>query len=229
MKTIQLNLLKVLGLSALIGVSSIGIAHAQDGAFSQILTHLMSAWPWYLTRASGFVAAFCLLLLMLSGIGFITGHTFLFLEPLMGWATHRSLGIALTVSLLIHMFVLLFDHFNSFSLDNLLVPFNSTYKTLTIDYVSFGSLYLAFGIIAFYTIIIVMMTSVSWMDEKPTAWRLVHFLSYATMFLVFLHGLFLGTDLQDGALRWIWIVSGAILFGALVARVWRAGTLGRGR
>lgn len=48
----------------------------------QLATRAKSSWPWYITRAAGFVAAISLILLMLSGIGFITGGTFRFLEPL---------------------------------------------------------------------------------------------------------------------------------------------------
>ena len=42
------------------------------------------SWPWYLTRSSGLVAALVLTVLMLSGIGMITGHTFSWLEPAKG-------------------------------------------------------------------------------------------------------------------------------------------------
>ena len=51
-------------------------------------------WPWYITRAAGIIAVVLLILLILSGIGQITGFTFRFLEPLNAWAVHRAIGIA---------------------------------------------------------------------------------------------------------------------------------------
>ncbi|PIZ62715.1 hypothetical protein COY17_01900, partial [Candidatus Saccharibacteria bacterium CG_4_10_14_0_2_um_filter_52_9] len=37
-----------------------------------------SSWPWYLVRGSGMVAAAALVILLLSGIGQVTGYTFRF-------------------------------------------------------------------------------------------------------------------------------------------------------
>ncbi|MEP7204901.1 MAG: hypothetical protein ABI716_01770, partial [Candidatus Saccharibacteria bacterium] len=57
----------------------------------QLAQRARSSWPRYLTRDSGLIAADLLVLLMLSGIGLVTGLTFKMVEPLKAWAVHRAL------------------------------------------------------------------------------------------------------------------------------------------
>lgn len=184
-----------------------------------------NSWPWYVTRASGLVAVFLLFVLMLSGIGLITGHTFGFLEPLTAWASHRALGIACFVAILVHMFALLFDHFISFNFLSILVPFASDLKPVTIFGVNFGSLYVSLGILAFYLMIAVVLTSLFWIDKKVVIWKFVHYASYAVMAMVFVHASFLGTDLNHGIIMWIWFIGAAALIWAIGVRLQRAKSL----
>jgi hypothetical protein len=214
-----------LGFGLLVILLSFGIVHAQSDTAAQLISHVASSLPWYLVRASGLVSAICLFLLMLSGIGFITGGTFSFLEPIIGWATHRAISITLAVSLLIHILTLLLDHFVSFNIVSILIPFVSNYKAITISNVYLGSILVAFGIIAFYLVILVVLSSLFWINKKPLIWRLIHFVSYLTVLLVFIHSFYIGTDLKSGVLHWLWIIFGVILLGSLAARIWRSGTL----
>jgi hypothetical protein len=166
-----------------------------------------TSWAWYLTRGSGLVAAIALIILMLSGIGQITGFTFKFLEPLTAWASHRALGIAFGVAVIIHVFSLLFDHFIKFNILQLLIPWLSDYK------------------LSLYLVLLVIITSLLMVDNKPYIWKLIHLLSYIVIFFVFIHALYLGTDLMHGILRWIWILSGVALLVATIHRLWRSYTV----
>lgn len=183
-----------------------------------------ASWPWYVTRASGLVAAVSLVILMLSGIGQVTGFMFKFLEPLTAWATHRALGIIFGVSVLVHIGVLLFDHFAPFSLFQLLIPWLSDYKPVTLLGFKLGSLWVAFGVFAFYGVIAIVLTSYIWIEKKPTYWKLVHLASYFVLLLVFFHALFLGTDLAHGIFRALWLFAGYALVGLIVHRLYRART-----
>lgn len=183
-----------------------------------------NSWPWYVARASGLVAAVSLVILMLSGMGLVTGYTFRVLEPLTAWATHRALGIVFGLSVLAHMGSLLFDHFAPFSIAQLLVPWLSDFRPITLFGVHVGSLYIALGILAFYGTALVVITSLVWVEKKPTLWKLVHLLSYLVILFVFIHALYLGTDLTHGWLRWIWIVSGLSIACLVIHRLWRAKT-----
>jgi predicted ferric reductase len=132
-----------------------------------------------------FVAAISLILLMLSGIGQITGQTYRFLEPLTAWASHRALGILFMVSVLLHMFVFLFDKFIAFSFLDILLPWFSDFKPVTAFGINLGSFYLALGILAFYLSLLIVATSLLYINKKPKSWKLVHLLSYAVMLFVF--------------------------------------------
>lgn len=191
----------------------------------KITKRTKTSWPWYLSRASGLVAAVSLVILMLSGIGQVTGVTFKFLEPLTAWATHRALGIAFSVSIFLHIFSLLFDHFININILHLFIPWLSDYKPVTIFGLKLGSLYIALGVLALYGSIIVVLSSLLWVDKKPYIWKLIHLLSYAVMLMVFVHALYLGTDLMHGWLRWLWISVGLGVVIAIIHRLKRAKTL----
>ncbi len=192
---------------------------------SQLTHRTASSWSWYITRASGLVAAVALVILMLSGIGQVTGYTFSFLEPLTAWASHRALGLTFGVAVLVHMFTLLFDHFVPFSLLNILVPWLSDYKPVTIAGIHLGSLFVALGVLSFYASIMVVLSSIFWIDKKPYIWKITHLLSYLIIIAVFIHALYLGTDLLHGWARWLWVASGSAVAAATLHRMWRAKTI----
>jgi len=191
----------------------------------QIFEHLQSSWSWYLVRGSGIIAALSLIILILSGLGLFTGYTYKFLEPLTAWASHRALGIVFGVSIILHMGGLLFDHFVSFNLLNLLVPWLSNYKPVTIWGLQLGSIYIALGVLAFYLTALIIITSLVWIEKKPYLWKLIHLMSYVVMLFVFIHALYLGTDLAGGFIRWLWVAVGVGMFGLVVYRLWRSKTI----
>lgn len=197
----------------------------QTVPMQQIINRLATTWPWYLVRASGIVAAISLVILMLSGIGSVTGHTFRFLEPLTAWASHKALGVVFGISVLIHMSGLLFDSFVHFSLLDIFVPWLSNYKPVTILGMQFGSLFVALGVLAFYSTTLVVITSLLWIEKRPLLWKLSHLMSYLVMIFVFVHALYLGTDLAGGLLHWVWLALGVGVGVAVVARLWRAKTV----
>ena len=196
-------------------------------SFGESFAKGLSSWPWYLTRAAGLVSVGLMLALMLSGIGLVTGHTYRHLEPLRAWMVHRALGIALLAAITVHVFSLLFDKYAGFNLLDLLIPMVSQYKTSWIGFVYLGSINMALGIIAMYLLIFVVVTSLRWIDQKPHAWKIVHYLSYLATAFIFFHTLFLGTDFKAGWSRTLWVVGGVAVLGAVIMRLRRAGTLAK--
>lgn len=192
---------------------------------SGLVERVKVSWPWYLTRVSGLVAAVSLILLMLSGVGLITGHTFSFFEPITAWASHRALGITFAVSVLLHVGALYFDNFVPFSITGILVPFVSQYKQIQLFGFSVGSLYVALGVVSLYITAAITLTSLLWIEKKPKLWKLTHLLSYLAMIFVFVHALYLGTDLSSGILRWTWIGLAFAVMYTSIARAWRAKTV----
>ena len=194
-------------------------------ATQKLIVKARTSWPWYVTRASGLVASGALIILLISGIGQVTGYAFKFLEPLTAWASHRALGLVFGVAVLLHVFKLLFDHFITFNIYQILFPFVSDYKRATILGVHVGSIYVAMGIVAFYAVIMIILTSLLWVEKKPRLWKLIHFLAYLVMFDVFLHALFIGTDFAHGIFRWLWIIGGVSVAVAVIHRLRRARTI----
>lgn len=192
---------------------------------SALEDRVRSSWPWYLTRASGLIAGLLLVLLMLSGTGFITGATFRFLEPITAWATHRAMGIALLVMVVLHVVALYFDEFVHFDVKSLIVPFASDYNPIELFGISVGSLYVALGIFALYIFIAVVLTSLFWIDKKPHTWKIVHILSYIAMVFIFVHALYLGTDLAGGLMRYVWVGAGGFVTLTIIQRLWRMYTV----
>lgn len=228
-----------ISLSAVIGFSKSPTALAATSSGGNIIVQTIpgptvaqkltertkSSWSWYVARGSGLVAAAALIVLVLSGIGQVTGYTYKFLDPLTAWASHRALGIAFGVSVLIHMTSLLFDHFVPFNILQVLVPWLSSYKPATVFGMHLGSLWVALGVLAFYGVVLVIVTSLLWVEKKPYTWKLFHLLAYVILLFVFVHALYLGTDLVHGVYRWLWIILGIITSLAVLHRLWRAKTV----
>jgi DMSO/TMAO reductase YedYZ heme-binding membrane subunit len=171
------------------------------------------------------VAAGLLILLMISGIGMVTGFTYRYFQPSKAWIIHRALGIALGISVAIHGIFLLLDNYIKFNILQVLVPFAATYKRSHIFGLSVGSIYVALGILAMYAIAITLFSSLGWIDSKKGLWKKLHYLNYFIIFAVFFHALFTGSDFAYGVFRAGWIFIGLILLLAIFTRLWRAGTL----
>jgi len=198
--------------------STISIAGQRIGA----------AWPWYVIRAAGFTAAGLIVLLMLSGIGQVTGLTYRFVEPVKAWVIHKALAISLCVAIAIHVGFLLIDHYVHFSLIQLFVPFLNRYNNKTDLFgVALGWAAVAFGILAMYGVAIIVLSSLGWIDSKKKTWRKLHYISYAVAVLVFLHALSAGSDLQYGVFRAAWLFLGLIVLVGIVLRLRRAGSIKR--
>ena len=196
---------------------------------TQIALHRIGAsWQWYVIRGAGFAAAALLIVLMIFGIGQVTGLTYRFFEPVKAWMIHKALAIALCVAILIHVSFLLLDHFVSFNLVQILVPFVSHYDNGTkLLGLRLAGLAVTLGILAAYGVVIIVLSSLGWIDSKKKTWRWLHYLSYFVMLAVFLHALYLGSDLKYGTFRSVWIFLIFVVALAVVSRLLRAGTLRR--
>jgi predicted ferric reductase len=185
-----------------------------------------TSWPWYVIRAAGFVAAGLLVLLMISGIGQVTGIIYRWVEPIKAWAIHKALAFALCVAILVHVGFLLIDHYLPFTLTQVLVPFASRYNNGTKLWgIPLDGIAITLGILAMYGVAILLASSLGWIDTKKKAWRKLHYISYLVAFFIFLHALYVGTDLKYGVFRKAWIGLGIIMVVGIIARLWRAGTI----
>lgn len=194
---------------------------------TQLASHRLStSWQWYVIRAAGFIAAGLIFLLIISGIGQVTGYTYKVLEPVKAWAVHRAMAIALLFVLAVHIGFLLIDHYIKFSLGQVLLPFMSHYSNGTSFMgLAMGGLAVTFGILALYCILIIVISSLTIRENHTYGWKQLHYISYLAVIFIFLHALYTGSDLKYGVFRKVWIVAGFVILIAIISRILRAGTL----
>lgn len=183
------------------------------------------SWPWYVVRASGLAAVGLLILIMLSGIGMVTGLTYRFLEPLKAWSIHRAMAIAMSLLAIMHVMFLLVDSFAKYKLVDILVPFKVQFESSQVFGHSAGSFYNALGIVSLYMLPFIILSSLFFIESKKKLWEWLHYLSYPFMLLVYFHTLFLGTDFKHGWLKLLWLVFGGLLVVLTITRIARLGSL----
>jgi hypothetical protein len=139
---------------------------------------------WYIIRSSGLLSYILLFLIIISGIGIKTSLSYKIISPGNAWSLHKLFGISLTASIAVHLLSVLFDGFLQFSIADILIPFHSDFK----------SIYVGIGIIGFYIFLGIIITSLFYFTKMPKLWRFFHYLTYPTFVLLFLHGIYTGTD-----------------------------------
>jgi sulfoxide reductase heme-binding subunit YedZ len=168
---------------------------------------------WLLTRSLGLLSIAALFALVIIGELKLLGYR----KP---FRWHCTLGILTFYLALLHGLSAAFDRFK-------------LGKDLTFtDYLGFRfsdqwMILLSLGTMAFYLIILVSVTSsrgrIKALGFKR--WKLVHYLSYAALAIVFVHSMLLGTDMKGGLLGPLLFPLSAFTFsaatGLLVVRIFR--------
>ena len=97
---------------------------------------------------------------------------------------HRFLGGLAVIFTLLHVGALLVDHVVGFEVADVLVPFASTWHPVAV----------AWGVIAFYLLLAVELTSLARRWVGRTWWRRIHLLSFGVFALGTIHAVSAGTD-----------------------------------
>jgi predicted ferric reductase len=211
----------------------VGLTHSllsltASGEIGAAASRVGNNWTWYIIRGAGLASAGLMILLMISGIAQVTGLMYRLVEPIKAWLIHKTLGISLLVTVAVHIFFLLFDHFMPFNLAQILIPFVSHYSNgSTILSVGLGGIAVALGILAMYGIVVIVASSLGWIDSHKGLWQKLHYVSYFVLFAVLIHALGTGSDLKYGTFRAGWLALSVVLAGLLGYRLWRAGSLRR--
>lgn len=169
-------------------------------------------WAWAVTRAAGLASYVLLVFLSVTGILLTTGALFRVFSPATAWSLHRAIGTVLLVSVITHIAAILFDTFIGLRVIDVFIPFVSPFRSVLV----------ALGIIGFYLLILVLITSLYTLTSHPRFWRTVHALAFPMFLTLFLHGILIGTDVKQA---WVKVLywAGAVVVGlALVYRlVWK--------
>lgn len=145
---------------------------------------------WYLARASGIAAWFLVALAVIWGL--LLSTKLLGRKPAPAWLLdlHRFLGGLAVVFTAVHLVGLVADSYTHFGPADLLVPMASDWKPGAV----------AWGVVAFYLLVAVELTSLLMTRIPRRWWRGVHLTSYVLFWVAALHVATAGTDASNLAL-----------------------------
>lgn len=158
---------------------------------------------WYLSRAAGVVAYLLLWgsvawgLLLSSRIG--KGR----LRPPVLLDAHQFLSSLAIGFALFHGLILMGDHYLSFPLSAVLVPFASTYKPVLV----------AAGQIGLWLSVLVVASFYVRKQIGQKRWRTLHYTSFVAFWIVLLHSVLIGSESGHPLLAATYVVTaGSVLF-----------------
>ncbi|HSK91026.1 MAG TPA: ferric reductase-like transmembrane domain-containing protein [Euzebyales bacterium] len=139
---------------------------------------------WFVSRASGLVAYALLGAAVIGGL--LLSTRLLGRRPAPDWVLdwHRFVGGLAVVFTLLHLAALLADDYIEFRVIDLVVPGIAPWRPVA----------LAWGVIGFYLLLAVQLTSLLRERLPATLWRRVHYLSLPLFALATVHTLTAGTD-----------------------------------
>ena len=170
---------------------------------------MTSQFWWYVSRASGMVAAVLLILTLIWGLLITT--KLIDRRGLPAWLTdlHRYLGGLSVVFIAVHLVALVFDNYLVFSWSDLFVPFASSWKAGPV----------AWGIGAFWGMVVVDGSSLVQRKMKRSLWRGLHYLSYPVAVMAALHAVQAGTDAGNIVFRVVSIGLIGVLTALTIFRI----------
>jgi predicted ferric reductase len=164
---------------------------------------------WYLTRSTGAVA----LLLLTASLALGVVDVRRLQSP--RWprfvidGLHRNASLLALVFLVLHILTSVLDSFAPVSLTAAFIPFISPYRPF----------WLGLGTVAFDLILAVIVTSLLRRHVGYRAWRVTHWLVYASWPIALLHSLGTGSDVKSAWMLALSIGCLAIVLAAVLARV----------
>ena len=180
----------------------------QTGTFSASLT-ADAQLSWHISRATGLIAYGLLAATTIWGVLLTTRVIKDWSPGTLSMLLPASASWLAVVMMFVHVGMLLFDKYYSYSLGDLLVPFTGPYRPFA---VGLGT------IAAWLTLAITVSYSVRRVIGQR-AWRWLHYTSYASFTLVTLHSLLAGTDTSKLGMWVVMSVTSVIVAGLLIFRV----------
>ncbi|MCF8541346.1 MAG: 2Fe-2S iron-sulfur cluster binding domain-containing protein [Aurantimicrobium sp.] len=172
---------------------------------------------WYVTRASSIIAWVLLTGSVVLGILLSTRVMRKIDNPAWLQDLHRYISGLALIFVILHMVSLMLDDFVHFSLAELLIP--GATAGSSVSSVQAKTLAVTLGVLAFYLMAAVQVTS--WfMNKLPRRfWKGVHYSAYGALVLVTFHAAFTGTDVSQLWYKTLSIILIAAAAGAILVRV----------
>lgn len=160
-------------------------------------------WPWYIARAAAGLAYLFLWLSIFLGLSIRNPLLKKIIAPIYRCNLHCFLAALAVFWAFIHASSLLFDQSINFSLADIAIPFFSPTTIVNV-------FYLGLGIMAFYSMIAVVLISYNKCRLNFWFWRIMHFLNPVAFVFVVLHGYIIGTDTKNA------LIGNSLLLASIV-------------
>jgi DMSO/TMAO reductase YedYZ heme-binding membrane subunit len=147
---------------------------------------------WYTARSGGILASLLLAASVLWGLALTTRAASRITRPAWLLDLHRFLGAAALIFTGIHVLAILLDTYVHFGLAEVLVPLTGTWHPVAV----------AWGIVGFYLLAAIEVTSLVRSHLPQRMWRSVHFASFPLFVVTAIHGLSAGTDRHSPLMMW---------------------------
>ena len=142
---------------------------------------------WYTARAGGIVAWALLATSVVWGL-WLSGRVRPFgVRPAWILDLHRFLGGLATIFVGVHVLAILADSYTTIGLSDVLVPFASTWHPVAV----------AWGVVGFYLLLAVELTSLARKRLPARVWRRIHVMALPLYVLATIHFLSAGTDAMN--------------------------------
>lgn len=168
---------------------------------------------WYLSRSSGFVAYLLLWGSVAWGLLLTTKLAKGKVRPAALLNAHQFLSNLALGFALFHGLVLMGDRYLSFPLAAVLVPFAGAYEPLLV----------AFGQIALWLSLLLILSFYVRRQIGQRVWRLLHYLSFVVYFAAWVHAYFLGTDSTLLGVKVLYAVTAWVIVFLTLYRILSAG------
>jgi sulfoxide reductase heme-binding subunit YedZ len=163
---------------------------------------------WDMARSAAWASYLLLWASVITGVGVnLRFHPGVGRQALV-FEVHRMTGtLGLTLAL-VHGFALVLDRYLTFHLWDVFVPFTSAYRPWEV----------ALGVFALWLLLAILFSTwfAGWVSTS--AWRAIHYLSYAAFGLALLHGLTAGSDTQHWPTHVLYSLTVGALLGAVFLR-----------
>lgn len=190
---------------------------ANDPAVAMEALDRETPWAWYVVRAAGLMGFFFLWMTIFLGLAIRNPLLKKIIAPVYSFDFHCFLAAATVFWALVHGTSLLFDHAFSFGIKDVIVPFFSKITVINTNY-------LALGIMAFYVLVIMTITSYLRRHIKHWLWRVLHFLNPLAFLFVVVHGYMNGTDIKNVYIGYAYLIASGFLvliyLSSLGAVIW---------
>jgi hypothetical protein len=164
---------------------------------------------WYVTRGSGTVALLLLTASIVLGVAGSTRWRTTRWPRFIVFGLHRNISLLALVFTAIHVVTVIVDAFAPIGIVDAFIPFLSPYRPF----------WLGLGTVAFDLMLALIVTSMMRQRIGVNAWRLVHWLAYASWPVAMLHSLGTGSDARTGWTAALAVICGLAVVAAVVWRV----------